>query len=164
MVVKSNGKFCFVFTQFYWIVFSQPIDSSASTTTPSSSINLNQLSRKRPAQVPTEIAQQDESESNSSDDDDEAINDEDIRKALQPSQPTPVLPPIIKRRQRESSTSSIEEPKVDIPARPHANVQVERSEEIQAVRSQLPIITEEQAIMEAIHDNLVVLICGETGK
>ncbi|CAF1343812.1 unnamed protein product [Rotaria sordida] len=45
---------------------------------------------------------------------------------------------------------------------PHANVQVERSEEIQAIHSQLPIITEEQTFMEAIHDNLVVLICGET--
>ena len=44
------------------------------------------------------------------------------------------------------------------------NVQVERREEIQAVRAKLPIITEEQAIMEAIHDHLVVLICGETGS
>ncbi len=106
-----------------------------------------------------------ESESSSSDDEDATINDEDIRKALQPSQPTTEVPSsIIKRRQRESSTSSTEETKVDIPARPHANVQVERSEEIQVIRSQLPIITEEQAIMEAIHDNLVVLICGETGR
>jgi hypothetical protein len=99
-----------------------------------------------------------ESESSSSDDDDQTINDEDIRKALQPS------PSVIKRRERQSSTSSTEETKTDIPARPHANVQVERSEEIQTIRSQLPIITEEQSIMEAIHDNLVVLICGETGK
>lgn len=113
-----------------------------------------------------------ELESSSSDDDDDdvdqTINDDDIRKALQPSQPAsaslPPPPPVPKRRERESSTSSVEETKVDIPARPHANVQVERSEEIQAVRSQLPIIVEEQAIMEAIHDNLVVLICGETGK
>ncbi len=109
-----------------------------------------------------------ESESSSSDDDEEAddetINDEEIRKALQPTQSASIPPPVIKRRQRESSTSSTEETKVDVPARPHANVQVDRTEEIQAVRSQLPIITEEQAIMEAIHDNLVVLICGETGK
>jgi ATP-dependent RNA helicase DHX37/DHR1 len=106
-----------------------------------------------------------ESESSSSDDDDQTINDEEIRKALLPSQSTTQTPPsVIKRRQRQSSTSSTEEIKVDIPARPHANVQVERSEEIQLVRSQLPIITEEQVIMEAIHDNLVVLICGETGK
>ena len=107
-----------------------------------------------------------EVESSSSDDDDQTINDEEIRKALQPSQPASTAPPpsVPKRRQRESSTSSVEETKVDIPARPHANVQVDRSEEIQTIRSQLPIITEEQAIMEAIHDNLVVLICGETGK
>ncbi|CAF3861619.1 unnamed protein product [Rotaria sordida] len=143
----------------------QPIDIQVSTTNSSTSINFNQRSRKRPAQVSTEIIQND-SES-SSNDDDETINDEDIRKALLPSQPTtttPIPPPPIKRRQRQSSTSSVEETKVDIPARPHANVQVERSEEIQAIRSQLPIITEEQAIMEAIHDNLVVLICGETGS
>lgn len=108
------------------------------------------------------------SDDDDGDDDDQTINDEDIRKALQPSQstsvPRPPPPPVPKRRERESSTSSVEETKVDIPARPHANVQVERSEEIQTVRSQLPIITEEQAIMEAIHDNLVVLICGETGR
>jgi hypothetical protein len=108
-----------------------------------------------------------EIESSSSDeDDDETINDEDIRQALLPTQSTttPAAPSNIKRRQRQSSTSSTEETKIEIPARPHANVQVERSEEIQTIRSQLPIITEEQVIMEAIHDNLVVLICGETGK
>ncbi|CAF4503188.1 unnamed protein product, partial [Rotaria sp. Silwood2] len=145
----------------------QPINTQVSTTNSSTLINFNQRSRKRPAQISTEIIQND-SES-SSNDDDETINDEDIRKALFPSQSSstttgPIPPPPIKRRQRESSTSSVEETKVDIPARPHANVQVERSEEIQAIRSQLPIITEEQAIMEAIHDNLVVLICGETGS
>lgn len=103
--------------------------------------------------------------SSSDDDDDQTIDDEDIRKALQPSPSTSTVPPpsVPKRRQRESSTSSVEETKVEIPARPHANVHVDRTEEIQTIRSQLPIITEEQAIMEAIHDNLVVLICGETG-
>ncbi|CAF3503121.1 unnamed protein product [Rotaria sp. Silwood1] len=146
----------------------QPIDTQVSTINSSTSINFNQRSRKRPAQVSTEIIQNDSETSSNDDDDDETINDEEIRKALHPSQPTtttaPIPPPPIKRQQRQSSTSSVEETKVDIPARPHANVQVERSEEIQVIRSQLPIITEEQAIMEAIHDNLVVLICGETGS
>ncbi|CAF3977044.1 unnamed protein product, partial [Adineta steineri] len=150
----------------------QHADISGSTSI--STINLNHLSRKRPAQVTTE-ALENSSESSSSDSDendiDATINDDDIRKALLPSQTATTTttqaslpPPVIKRRQREDSTSSIEETKIDIPARPHANVQVERSEEIQAIRSQLPIITEEQVIMEAIHDNLVVLICGETGS
>ncbi|CAF0856362.1 unnamed protein product [Adineta ricciae] len=149
----------------------QPTDNSALTNTSSATtVNLNHLSRKRPAQTTTETVHDDTDLSSTDDEDvDQTINDEDIRKALLPSQPTsasapPVVPPAAKRRQRQSSTSSIDEPKVEIPARPHANVQVERSEEIQAIRSQLPIITEEQVIMEAIHDNLVVLVCGETGS
>ncbi|CAF3153468.1 unnamed protein product [Rotaria socialis] len=145
----------------------QPFDSHSSTLTSSPLVNFTPLSKKRPAQLPTESILN-ESESSSDEDDDETINDEEIRKALAPSQPTiPVVAvplPTIKKRQREDSTSSTEETKIDIPARPHANVQVDRSEEMQALRSQLPIITEEQAIMEAIHDNLVVLICGETGS
>lgn len=115
-----------------------------------------------------------DSSSGDEDSDDQTINDDDLRNALLPSQPAPpttaaIAPPPppavpIKRRPRHSSDSSVEEPIVTVPARPHANVQVERNEDIQVVRSQLPIITEEQAIMEAIHDNLVVLICGETGR
>jgi ATP-dependent RNA helicase DHX37/DHR1 len=31
-------------------------------------------------------------------------------------------------------------------------------------RSKLPIITEEQSIMEKINENDIVIICGETGK
>ena len=31
-------------------------------------------------------------------------------------------------------------------------------------RLQLPILAEEQAIMEAIHNNSVVIVCGETGS
>ena len=102
--------------------------------------------------------------SSSEEDDDETINDEDIHKALRPCRATTILPSPCIVRQRQTSTSSTEDMKVEIPARSHVYIQVERSEEIQAVRSQLPIIAEEQVIMEAIHDNLVVLICGETGK
>ena len=43
-------------------------------------------------------------------------------------------------------------------------VKVERSEEIQASRMKLPIYGEEHAIMEAIHHNDIVIICGETGS
>ncbi|UJR14756.1 hypothetical protein I4U23_001746 [Adineta vaga] len=151
----------------------QPINIPTLTDTSSSTIiNLNHLSRKRPAQIATETIHNEVDLSSSDDEDvDGTINDEDIRKALLPSQSsaTPSTPTIVpssisNRRRRKSSASSSEEVTVDIPARPHANVQVERSEEIQAIRSQLPIITEEQVIMEAIHDNLVVLICGETGS
>lgn len=43
-------------------------------------------------------------------------------------------------------------------------VPVERDASIQEQRSQLPIFGEEQAIMEAIRGNPVVIICGETGS
>ena len=43
-------------------------------------------------------------------------------------------------------------------------VKVDRPEEIQATRLQLPVYGEEHNIMEAIHHNDVVIICGETGS
>lgn len=43
-------------------------------------------------------------------------------------------------------------------------VEVDRSEEIQAVRTQLPVYGEEYKIMDAIHNNDCIIICGETGS
>lgn len=44
------------------------------------------------------------------------------------------------------------------------SVTVARSDEIQEARMELPILAEEQKIMEAIHNNPTVVICGETGS
>ncbi|MCJ1439732.1 MAG: putative ATP-dependent RNA helicase DHR1 [Stictis urceolatum] len=44
------------------------------------------------------------------------------------------------------------------------SVQVERSESMQESRLKLPIVAEEQKIMEAIHNNPVVVVCGATGS
>ncbi|CAG8627079.1 1193_t:CDS:2, partial [Racocetra fulgida] len=43
-------------------------------------------------------------------------------------------------------------------------VPVKRSQEIQIARMELPVCEEEQTIMEAINQNSVVVICGETGS
>jgi ATP-dependent RNA helicase DHX37/DHR1 len=43
-------------------------------------------------------------------------------------------------------------------------VTVNRKPEIQAARLKLPVVGEEQVIMEAIRNNTVVIICGETGS
>uniref|UniRef100_A0A8R1I7G6 RNA helicase n=1 Tax=Caenorhabditis japonica TaxID=281687 RepID=A0A8R1I7G6_CAEJA len=43
-------------------------------------------------------------------------------------------------------------------------VLVERSEEIQKSRAELPIFAEEMRIVEAINENLVTVVCGETGS
>ncbi|KAI0024547.1 P-loop containing nucleoside triphosphate hydrolase protein [Xylariomycetidae sp. FL0641] len=44
------------------------------------------------------------------------------------------------------------------------SVPVQRSPEIQNARLQLPVVAEEQRIMEAIHNNNVVVVCGATGS
>ncbi|KAK3378298.1 P-loop containing nucleoside triphosphate hydrolase protein [Podospora didyma] len=49
-------------------------------------------------------------------------------------------------------------------ARKAFSVVVTRDPEIQDVRFRLPVVAEEQKIMEAIHNNDVVVICGATGS
>ena len=74
--------------------------------------------------------------------------------------PKPALnPPAEKVKSVTSATLS--EPVMNRKA--HA-VHVERSEKIQETRLQLPIIKHEQEIMEAIHNNPVVIIKGDTGS
>ncbi|OXB58759.1 hypothetical protein ASZ78_012355 [Callipepla squamata] len=48
--------------------------------------------------------------------------------------------------------------------KPVVFVPVDRSPEIQEARLKLPILAEEQVIMEAINENPIVVICGETGS
>ncbi|KAL6930392.1 related to Probable ATP-dependent RNA helicase DHR1 [Hanseniaspora guilliermondii] len=43
-------------------------------------------------------------------------------------------------------------------------INVKRSDEIQKQRQNLPVFKEEHTIMEAIHHNDIVIICGETGS
>ncbi|GAO16494.1 hypothetical protein UVI_02010980 [Ustilaginoidea virens] len=49
-------------------------------------------------------------------------------------------------------------------ARKSFTVTVSRSREIQEARLQLPVVSEEQRLMEAIHNNDIVVICGSTGS
>ncbi|KAG4303910.1 hypothetical protein PORY_002654 [Pneumocystis oryctolagi] len=60
-------------------------------------------------------------------------------------------------------------PHEDIPSNPDLKrktfyVNLNRSKDVVEARSKLPIIAEEQQIMEAIFNNLCVVICGETGS
>ncbi|CDW54905.1 ATP dependent RNA helicase DHX37 [Trichuris trichiura] len=47
---------------------------------------------------------------------------------------------------------------------PAVHVPVFRSDEIEKGRLKLPVVAEEQAIIEAIKENQVVIVCGETGS
>lgn len=44
------------------------------------------------------------------------------------------------------------------------NISINRTEEIKKQRENLPVFKEEHTIMEAIHHNDIVIICGETGS
>ncbi|XP_074037700.1 putative ATP-dependent RNA helicase kurz [Leptinotarsa decemlineata] len=52
----------------------------------------------------------------------------------------------------------------ELPRKPAVFVDVLRSEEIQRARLKLPILAEEQQIMEAINENSIVILAGETGS
>jgi ATP-dependent RNA helicase DHX37/DHR1 len=65
----------------------------------------------------------------------------------------------------------IEQEPLPVELQPTANITrkayavgVTRDPEIQEARYQLPVVAEEQKIMEAIHNNDVVVICGATGS
>lgn len=51
-----------------------------------------------------------------------------------------------------------------VPSHSAIFVPVNRKTEMQEARLKLPVIAEEQAIMEAIAENPVVIIAGETGS
>ncbi|GAA5824872.1 hypothetical protein JCM3770_002186 [Rhodotorula araucariae] len=58
-------------------------------------------------------------------------------------------------------------PKAELPTLPPQrtmHVAVTRTPEIEASRAQLPVVKEEDRVMEAIRGNSVVVICGETGS
>ncbi|KFP56201.1 putative ATP-dependent RNA helicase DHX37, partial [Cariama cristata] len=77
---------------------------------------------------------------------------EDVKKAVTKQQPAGPSVPVCQTTSHKPSCK----PAVFIP--------VDRSPEIQEARLKLPILAEEQVIMEAINENPMVIICGETGS
>lgn len=82
------------------------------------------------------------------------INDEAAKAAFKPRAPSP--DPVA-----AEITATVPN---SLSYRPQASVVVSRSDEIQAARIELPVVQEEQKIMEAIHNNPVTIVCGETGS
>ncbi|XP_066144802.1 probable ATP-dependent RNA helicase kurz [Euwallacea fornicatus] len=110
---------------------------------------------------PNIVGFESESESNSSEDE------------SPPALPTP-LPEKIKEENKEvlltENTSEVIEITEQNPitstlkCKPAVYVDVIRTPEIQAVRMKLPILAEEQQIMEIINENSIIIIAGETGS
>ena len=72
------------------------------------------------------------------------------------------------QRLKQSIQRPTETPSINAPSlasnRKAFSVDVPRSSEMQEWRLSLPVVTEEQKIMEAIHNNPIVVICGATGS
>jgi ATP-dependent RNA helicase DHX37/DHR1 len=93
-----------------------------------------------------------------SSDDDENVNNSLITKAVELYKQKQI------EKQKETDQQSVIPPKTPPSSRQTKYVHVERREDIKVSRSKLPIINEEQIIMETIADNDIVIICGETGS
>ncbi|XP_070759651.1 probable ATP-dependent RNA helicase DHX37 [Enoplosus armatus] len=66
--------------------------------------------------------------------------------------------------QNEKKISDQEKVQNKKPSQPAVFVPVDRLQEIQDARLKLPVLAEEQVIMEAVRENPCVVICGETGS
>ncbi|XP_075754590.1 putative ATP-dependent RNA helicase DHX37 isoform X2 [Pelodiscus sinensis] len=138
----------------------------ASATFPEKINSVSGANKKR-RRLDLELVAEKKSESSDSSDEEEEIKEaiekiathsynfgkveECIKKPLNSDQAFPNMPAHQKAAHKPSS-----KPAVFIP--------VDRSPEIQEARLKLPILAEEQVIMEAINENPVVIICGETGS
>lgn len=82
--------------------------------------------------------------------------------------PTPMAnvdyQPIIRQEDLDDGLEEERVPIDETSQRKAFYVDVNRADEIQATRMQLPVYGEEHRIMEAIYHNDVVIICGETGS
>ncbi|XP_031712206.1 putative ATP-dependent RNA helicase DHX37 [Anarrhichthys ocellatus] len=65
---------------------------------------------------------------------------------------------------QNEKTSDQEKVDTKTPPQPAVFIPVDRLAEIQEARLKLPVLAEEQVIMEAVRENPCVVICGETGS
>ncbi|XP_054466573.1 probable ATP-dependent RNA helicase DHX37 [Anoplopoma fimbria] len=65
---------------------------------------------------------------------------------------------------QNDKTSDQEKVENKTPSQPAVFIPVDRLAEIQEARLKLPVLAEEQVIMEAVRENPCVVICGETGS
>ncbi|XP_072243702.1 probable ATP-dependent RNA helicase DHX37 [Leuresthes tenuis] len=65
---------------------------------------------------------------------------------------------------KEKKISDGEKVQNKVPSEPAIFIPVDRPPEVQEARLKLPVLAEEQVIMEAVRENPCVVICGETGS
>ncbi|KAI6863201.1 P-loop containing nucleoside triphosphate hydrolase protein [Hortaea werneckii] len=80
--------------------------------------------------------------------------DEKVKANFRPREPSP--DPIL--------VASTTQTNGERTSRPAAAITIPRDDEIQEARMQLPVVQEEQKIMEAVHSNPIIIVCGATGS
>lgn len=68
-----------------------------------------------------------------------------------------------KKNEKESKEDS-KQKSIEVERKPAVYIHVDRTSEVQAARLNLPILGEEQVIMETINENNIVILAGETGS
>ncbi|XP_036382835.1 probable ATP-dependent RNA helicase DHX37 [Megalops cyprinoides] len=69
----------------------------------------------------------------------------------------------VKEQPTEKQAVPLPKPKKE-PSQPAVFIPVDRLPEIQEARLKLPVLAEEQVIMEAVKENMCTVLCGETGS
>lgn len=125
-----------------------------------------EVSEEEETQDPNVVAFNPKANENS--EESESEEDEEQNKAIaeaikRAAEGPPKNPP---KSSTQSKTSPVKKPEdtEKKPIVPAVYISLERKPEVEQSRSKLPILGEEQAIMEAIRYNDVVIICGETGS
>ncbi|XP_053225901.1 probable ATP-dependent RNA helicase DHX37 [Podarcis raffonei] len=112
-----------------------------------------------------ELESEEESEISSEEEEEEKEPEEQAEKAA-PEVPSTILLPEEPKKAIAPPPSTPKQhfhaPKPSLG--PTVFIPVDRSPDIQEARLKLPILAEEQVIMEAINENSFVIICGETGS
>ncbi|KAI7360877.1 P-loop containing nucleoside triphosphate hydrolase protein [Hortaea werneckii] len=80
--------------------------------------------------------------------------DEKVKANFRPREPSPDPMLVASTTQANGERTS----------RPAAAITIPRDDEVQEARMQLPVVQEEQKIMEAVHSNPIIIVCGATGS
>uniref|UniRef100_UPI0037E75335 probable ATP-dependent RNA helicase DHX37 n=1 Tax=Semicossyphus pulcher TaxID=241346 RepID=UPI0037E75335 len=143
--------------------------------------SLSGANRKRKWKEEDEEEEQKAEESSdldtSSDDDDgsdEEVNETTGAESKETTSPSQEMEDKqeVKEEQQKTEQDGQNETKISVqekvenkqPPQPAIFVPVDRAPEIQEARLKLPVLAEEQVIMEAVRENPCIVICGETGS
>nr|XP_002123985.2 probable ATP-dependent RNA helicase DHX37 [Ciona intestinalis] len=163
-------------------IASQENEPNASVNSLAGKRKRRKLTKKEKPLKPVAPPQEEETEESSSDDEDQNVeNDVSMSEQDHSTEDEKQEEKVEKSKNTENSESAKEnmeivsdqksEPqsvKKEVEktkeSKPVTFVSLDRTAAIQEARLALPILAEEQVIMEAINENQVVVICGETGS